>query len=93
MRSHFLHLLLYSTLVSAFFGALVRRSPGDRLGHWTEKRALPWDRALFYFEPPGGDKRSSRKRWRVSNSRRSTPRMAVVAPKPVPAQMRNMIRI
>ncbi len=31
MRSHLLHLLLYSTLVSAFFGALVRRGLRERL--------------------------------------------------------------
>jgi hypothetical protein len=30
MQSHFLHLLLYTTLVSAFFGVLARRSPAAR---------------------------------------------------------------
>jgi hypothetical protein len=30
MRSHFLHLLLYSTLVSLFFTVLSRRSPAAR---------------------------------------------------------------
>ena len=30
MRSHFLHLLLYSTLVSVFFGLLAHRSPAAR---------------------------------------------------------------
>ena len=31
MRSHFLHMLLYSTLVSAFFAILVRRTPRGQL--------------------------------------------------------------
>jgi amino acid permease len=31
VRSHFLHMLLYSTLVSTFMGVLVRRSRRDRL--------------------------------------------------------------
>ena len=31
MPSHFLHLLLYSTLVSAFFAVLSRRSPRERV--------------------------------------------------------------
>ena len=31
MPSHFLHLLIYSTLVSAFFGALLRRRRVDQL--------------------------------------------------------------
>jgi hypothetical protein len=31
MKSHFLHLLLYSTLVAVFFAALVRRRPVERL--------------------------------------------------------------
>ena len=31
MPSHFLHLLIYSTLVAAFFGALLRRRRVDQL--------------------------------------------------------------
>ncbi len=31
MHSHFLHLLLYSTLVACFFGTLIRHTPRDRL--------------------------------------------------------------
>lgn len=31
MKSHFLHLLLYSTLVAAFFALLTRRRPMDQL--------------------------------------------------------------
>ena len=31
MRSHFLHLLLYATIVATFFGVLVRREPRDQL--------------------------------------------------------------
>ncbi len=31
MTSHFLHLLVYSTLVAAFFGVLVRRRPAEQL--------------------------------------------------------------
>lgn len=31
MRSHFLHMLLYSTLVSTFFAVLVRREPRERV--------------------------------------------------------------
>lgn len=31
MRSHFLHLLLYSTVVSVFFGTLTRRTRTDRV--------------------------------------------------------------
>ena len=31
MQSHFLHLLLYSTLVSAFFAVLVRRDRRDQI--------------------------------------------------------------
>ena len=31
MRSHLLHLLLYSTVVAAFFGALSRRAGRERL--------------------------------------------------------------
>ena len=31
MQSHFLHLLIYSTLVSAYFGILVRRRPSEQL--------------------------------------------------------------
>jgi hypothetical protein len=31
MRSHLLHMLLYSSLVSAFFALLMRQTPRDRL--------------------------------------------------------------
>lgn len=31
MRSHILHLVIYSTLVAAFFGILVRHTRRDRL--------------------------------------------------------------
>ena len=31
MKSHFLHLLLFSTIVSVFFAILVRRSRRDRM--------------------------------------------------------------
>ena len=31
MRSHFLNMLVYSTLVSAYFGVLVRRGRRDQL--------------------------------------------------------------
>jgi hypothetical protein len=31
MRSHLLNLLIYSTLVSAYFGILIRRRPSDQL--------------------------------------------------------------
>ena len=31
MRSHFLHMLIYSTFVATFMGVLVRRSTRDRL--------------------------------------------------------------
>ena len=31
MRSHFLHLLLYSTIVSTFFAVLVRHDRRDRI--------------------------------------------------------------
>ena len=31
MRSHLLHLLVYSTIVAAFFGLLSRRTPRARL--------------------------------------------------------------
>jgi len=31
MRSHLLHMLLYSSLVSAFFALLMREAPRDRL--------------------------------------------------------------
>lgn len=31
MRSHLLHLLLYSTVVSTFFGVLARRGAKDRV--------------------------------------------------------------
>ena len=31
MQSHFLHMLLYSTIVALFFGALLRRSLRDQL--------------------------------------------------------------
>ena len=31
MRSHLLHLILYSTLVAAFFGVLSRRSSRERV--------------------------------------------------------------
>ena len=31
MKSHFLHLLLFSTIVSVFFAVLVRRSRRDRM--------------------------------------------------------------
>ena len=31
MQSHFLHMLLYSTIVATFMGVLVRRSTRDRL--------------------------------------------------------------
>jgi hypothetical protein len=31
MRSHFLHMLLYSTIVSTFFAMLVRHTRRDRL--------------------------------------------------------------
>lgn len=30
MNSHFLHLLVYSTLVSTYFGVLVRRRPAEQ---------------------------------------------------------------
>jgi ABC-type transport system involved in cytochrome c biogenesis permease component len=30
MRSHFLHMILYSTLVAVFFGVLVRDTPSER---------------------------------------------------------------
>jgi hypothetical protein len=31
MKSHFLHLLLYSSLVSAYFAVLMRETPRERL--------------------------------------------------------------
>ena len=31
MQSHFLHMLLYSTIVATFFGALLRRTWRDQL--------------------------------------------------------------
>lgn len=31
MRSHLLNLLVYSTLVSAYFGVLIRRRPAEQL--------------------------------------------------------------
>jgi hypothetical protein len=31
LRSHLLNLLIYSTLVSAYFGILIRRRPGERI--------------------------------------------------------------
>jgi hypothetical protein len=31
MRSHLLHMLLYSSLVAAFFAILMRQTPRDRL--------------------------------------------------------------
>ena len=31
MTSHFLHMLLYSTLVSVFFGLLMRNSPREQV--------------------------------------------------------------
>ena len=57
MKSHFLHLLLFSTIVSAFFAVLVRRLQRDRLrfaaGLWLAMVGGALALAYLMFPFPG----------------------------------------